>query len=69
MSTENDIKGWFIVLQEKAQAIDLKPVDREQIQLLADVGLKIDESVVLDLNRIANALEWIGDSQSTRYRQ
>lgn len=69
MATENDIKGWFLVLQEKAQAIagaDLPGPDREQIRLLADVGLRIAESVVLDLNRIANAMEWVGDSQANR---
>lgn len=59
-ATSNDIAGWFVVLKSAAGELagaDLPPAEREKVQLLADVAVRIGESVVTDLNRIAYALE------------
>ncbi len=55
-ATQNDIESWFKVLREVAAAVagaDQNPQDREMIKVLAEAGLRIAESVVVDLNLIA----------------
>lgn len=60
MATENDIKGWFAALSGVAQALagaDLPEAERAQAKMLIEIGIRIGESIVTDLNRIANAAE------------
>lgn len=58
--TESDIKGNCAALRELAQQIasdDLQPGEREKIATLIQCGLALLESLLLDMNRIANVLE------------
>jgi len=60
MASPNDIAGWFTALREAAAELagaDLPPAEQQKVKMLAEAGLRIGESVVMDLNRIASALE------------
>lgn len=60
MATEQDIKGWFLALQtavERLAGAELGDAERQQVKLLAGLALRIGESIVLDLNRLANIAE------------
>ncbi len=56
IATQNDIEAWFLILHHMASEIvgaDMPPAEREKVKVLAEVGLRIAESVVTDLNLIA----------------
>lgn len=60
MAAPSDIAGWFVVLSvmvDKLAGEGLPPAEQEQIKILAKVALHIAESVVMDLNRIADAAQ------------
>lgn len=59
--TANDISGNFAALREviAASAGDGMPeADAQKIKLLCEVGLRLVESLMLDINRIADAAEY-----------
>ena len=65
MATERDIAGWALVIRTLANEVagaDLPPAEREQLKPVIDVGISIGESIVTDINRIANSLEWLADN-------
>lgn len=67
MATERDIAGWALVIRTLADEVagsDLPPAERERLKPVVDVGISIGESVITDINRIANALESLADSAS-----
>jgi hypothetical protein len=62
MATERDIMGWFQVLQGAASEHvgkdkEMSKYQREQLEMLVNISLRIGASVVTDLNRLAEALE------------
>ncbi len=60
MATQRDIAGWALVIRtlaDEAAGSDLPPAERERLKPVVDAGISIAESLVTDINRIANALE------------
>jgi len=62
MATERDIMGWFQVLQGAASEHvgkdkEMSKHQREQLEMLVNISLRIGASIVTDLNRVAEALE------------
>ena len=55
IATQNDIESWFTILRNMSSEIagaDMPPAEREKVKVLAEVGLRIAESMVTDLNLI-----------------
>jgi hypothetical protein len=63
MASENDVRGNATALRHYITAMlskaDAKPEEREQAKAVADVALRLLEYALIDLNRIASALEAI----------
>lgn len=69
IATQNDIEAWFSVLRTMASDLagsDMKPADQEKIKILAEAGLRIVESVVIDLNLIGYYLGELVEIQNRR---
>jgi hypothetical protein len=70
--TERDIVGWFGAVNELVDRIagaDLPEAEREQVKMLASAGLKLAESLAIDHNRIANALQELLYIEQQRFSQ
>ena len=58
--TASDISGHFNALREIIAATageDMPEAERNKIKVLCEVGLRLAESLLLDINRIADAVE------------
>ena len=64
--TANDISGHFTVIRQMVDvmvATDLDDTTRQQVKTISEAGLHIAESVAIDINRMAAALESIAFAQ------
>lgn len=60
MATQRDIEGWFLILQGLADEMvgaELPPAEAEKAKVAVRAGLDLFQSVFVDINRSANALE------------
>ncbi len=67
--SQTDLEGWFSVLRTMAGDLagtDLPPAEQEKVKVLADIGLRIAESIVIDLNAIAWNLASLVDLEHNR---
>jgi hypothetical protein len=70
--TENDIKGNVAAIRELASGIagaECDPREREAIKTLVTCSLVLLESLLLDANRIANALEGLANIDAARFNR
>ena len=64
--TENDIKGNFLALRNVAKEMvgaDLSEKEKQTAQLLVDVGMNLIEGLLIYINRIADAAQYLASHQ------
>lgn len=69
IASQNDIEAWFLTLRTMANDLagsDMKPAEQEKIKVLAEVGLRIAESIVIDLNLIGYYLGELVEIQNRK---
>ena len=58
--TANDISGHFIALREliaNTAGEDMPEGEKQKVKALCEAGLRLAESLMLDINRIADSME------------
>lgn len=68
-STENEIVGCFASLREMVNQLagaDLPSAESEKVKALANIALRIAESLVIDINLIAFRLGEVVEIQRTK---
>jgi len=66
-----NINALIDVLKSRAEQIagsDLNDPDRAAVVELATVGLELLRQTLLDINRCADALEWLARTEDDRFR-
>lgn len=70
MATQREIEAWFLILQGLADEMvgaDLSSsVEATKAKAAAQAGLNLAQSLLVDINRIANALEYLAEIQNAQ---
>lgn len=66
---EHDIDGQFLVLRGLIREANKGSLDDGETEVLIDAGLAIVKSIVVDINRIANALEGLLITEQSRLQR
>lgn len=72
MASQADISGVFVALRaliDETVASKLNPAERQKLRTLAEGGLRLAEWFLLDVNRIADALESSAYTANSQYER
>jgi hypothetical protein len=67
--TERDLQGWFLIISGLANyhaGSDMPAQDREKLLPAINAAIQVVQSIVVDINRIADALESIAYTSNVR---
>ena len=64
--SERDIQGNFLALRNVAKEMvgaDLSEKEKQTAQMLVDVGMNLLEGLLIDINKIADAAQYLASHQ------